>query len=109
MKIDSGANVSLPADFPTDIPLPPDAKLTDAISMGKIHIVGFTVPTDPNATFAALLPLYEAQGWKNYSRVNGQPVLSTDGYEKDGRKLVYTVVADGAGSKVSLRQYPKAE
>jgi hypothetical protein len=109
MKIDSGASVSLPADFPADIPLPPDAKLTDAISMGKIYIVSFTLPTDPGATFATLLPLYQAQGWNNYSRVGGQPIMSTDGYEKDGRKLVYTVVADGAGSKVSLRQYPKAE
>ena len=28
------------------------------------------------------------------------------GYEKEGRKLIYTVVVDDVGSKVNLRHYP---
>lgn len=109
MKVDSGADVALPKDFPADIPLPPGAHLTDAISMGKIQIVAFTLSSDPAATFATMLPLYEAQGWKNSTRVGGQPVMASDGFEKDGRHLIYTVVADGGGSKVSLRHYPPAQ
>lgn len=108
VSIDRGANVALPAGFPADVPVPPGAELTDAVQMGNINIIGFRLPSAPDATFAALLPLYQAQGWKNYSRVDGQPVMGTDGFEKDGRKLIYTVVPDGSGSKVSLRIYPKA-
>jgi len=106
MTVDSGANVALPADFPKDIPIPAGAVLTDAISMGKINVVAFRLSGDPTSVFATLLPLYQAQGWKNYSRVGGEPVLGTDGFEKDGRRLIYTVVPDGTGSKVSLRHYP---
>jgi len=106
VKIDSGGKVALPANFPADIPLPPGAKLTDAITMGRITVIAFTVPTDPDKTFATLLPLYEAQGWKNYTRFDGKPVMASDGYDKDGRKLIYTVVVDDAGSKVNLRHYP---
>lgn len=106
VKIDSGGKVALPADFPADIPLPKGAKLTDAIRMGGINVIAFTLPTDPDKTFAALLPIYEAQGWKNYTRVDGKPMMASDGYDKDGRKLIYTVVVDDAGSKVNLRYYP---
>ena len=106
VKIDSGGKVALPVDFPADIPLPPGAKLTEAITMGRISIIAFTVPTDPDKTFATLLPLYEAQGWKNYTRFDGKPVMASDGYDKDGRKLIYTVVVDDVGSKVNLRHYP---
>ena len=106
VKIDSGGAVALPADFPADVPLPPNAKLTDAISMGRIKVISFTLPTDPDQTFAKLLPLYEAQGWKNYTRFDGQPMMASDGYDKDGRKLIYTVVVDDKGSKVNLRYYP---
>lgn len=107
VRIDHGNNVALPAGFPADVPLPSAAHLTDAVQLGGVNIVGFALPSAPADTAAAMLSLYQGQGWHNYSRVGGQPVMGTDGFDKEGRKLVYTIVPDGSGSKVSLRVYPK--
>lgn len=96
LKQSSGENVSLPADFPADVALPPDYRVMSVMTMGPVTSVVMEVPGMPSGVFDAVKSGQAAQGWKETLSMQGADG-SMLGFEKGDRSLLLNLSKSEAG------------
>ena len=102
IKQSSGDNVTLPADFPTDITLPASYKVMSVMTMGPVTSVVMDVPESPADLFASFKSGQAGQGWKETLSMQGGDG-SMLGFEKDDRSLLVNLGrSEDGGTMVSL-------
>lgn len=109
-NVQAGQN-TLPAGFPSDIPLYSGAVITSSVNMqqpdGKAFILSYTVPEAPDKLSA----FYKEKLSANYqskmdANMNGQMMLMYATADEK-RSVQVTVVAEGSGSQVSITAVQK--
>ncbi len=108
MKTDQGTFSSsnkLPADFPSDVPLYPGAKVQSSVSSAQAQGGGHYVGLETNDAVASVAGWYKteivAKGWKVTLSMDadGSSLL---GGSKDDRELMVTVSGEGGKTTIGI-------
>ena len=95
VRIAVGEDAVLPADFPKDVALPADAKLSRVQHAGASTTLEFTAPGEPAAAVADLDARMRADGWEQAS-VRVPDGIRAQAWEKDRRAVIAWAVPDDA-------------
>lgn len=108
VSITVGDATAIPADFPTDVALPADAKLVRTERTGTSTVLEFSTTNDVATNLADLDARLRAGDWQP-ARVRALPGLRAQAWEKDQRALIaWASEAPGAqGAHVWLRLVPR--
>ncbi|MDX9972103.1 MAG: hypothetical protein RBU21_03830 [FCB group bacterium] len=106
VKMVSGDNAAIPADFPKDVPIYPGAKVTMAASDAGEQTVTVTLQAQDTLDKVSEFVSKEAvaQGWKEdmvIKQPGDQPMHMLE-YQKDNRILMYTLVSNGENVNISM-------
>ncbi len=99
MRHTTGADVALPADFPTDIALPRDYTVLSVMTMGPAVSVVLRSPGSVADVYAQLRTDQAGQGWKESVSMQGSQG-SMLGFEKNKRGLLVNLRPDLDGQTV---------
>lgn len=97
MKIQTGAGLSLPGDFPKDVYLPADYQIQNVVQMGPVNTVVLAVNGESQALVAEITGKMEAQGWKTAMSMQSGDHGSLLTFTQDKRSAVYTVAPSPDG------------
>jgi len=97
VTVHGGDNVSLPGDFPDDIPLPDGYKVESMLETGGSRIIALLAPGDAQQLYAAASEGMQAKGWKQTVALQGDGQGGLLGYEKDGRKATLSFTPETGG------------
>ncbi|GGA82226.1 hypothetical protein GCM10011521_20740 [Arenimonas soli] len=92
----SGDNLSLPADFPADVPLPRDASITNATQLGATISLGAHSPRSLALVFDEFRRAQRAAGWTE-ATVQADAIVRVAGFDKAGRHLEANFVEEAGG------------
>jgi hypothetical protein len=107
ISIQVGDAVALPADFPADVPLPPDARLTKVERGGNGLLLAFQVAGGADATASRFATGMAGAGWTSAVAATVQD-RSTLAWEKDDRAVLAEFAPDGATStRLRLQLLPR--
>jgi hypothetical protein len=100
---DPGTRVSLPADFPADVHLPPRHRIDSAMDMADLKMVNVTTPLELAQVSADVERVMAAQGWKREMAMQAGDG-STLVYSKDRRQAVYQMLrGERGGTRLAVR------
>jgi hypothetical protein len=107
-KTQFGGRVALPADFPRDVPIYPDARPTAAISArGRGTMTTFESGDPPEKVYAFYREQLLAAGWRIDTEANlgGQYML---GLIKDGQQASISITGSDAGARIAVTADPNS-
>ncbi len=108
MKASSGGNLTVPADFPTDVHLPSAAyTISNVVQMGPTVIITLHSSSSLTMLYAEYDTRMKSAGWKEAMAVQSSQSESMLNFQKDNRIVTVTLAAksgssDG-GTEVSLQ------
>ena len=108
VKASSGGNLSVPADFPTDVHLPSAAyTISNVVQMGPTMIITLHSPSSLTTLYAEYDTKMKSAGWKEAMAVQSSQSESTLNFQKDNRVVTVTLAAKSGssddGTEVSLQ------
>ena len=105
----SGDDLPLPDDFPGDVPLPPDARITSATHHGGTISLGAHSPRSLALVFEEFRRAQRAAGWSE-ATVQTDATVRVAGFDKDGRHLEANFVEEaGGGTTLALTVGPAGD
>jgi hypothetical protein len=104
LKMTSGDNATLPANFPKDVYLPARYKLNSAMEMPGAFVLGVEAPGSVAETFAAASAKMSSEGWKQQLTMQQTPQTQIAVYEKANRNATLSISENpGKGVQVSVQ------
>lgn len=105
----SGDNLSLPDDFPGDVSLPRDARITSATHLGATISLGAHSPRSLALVFDEFRQAQRAAGWTE-AAVQADAAVRVAGFDKAGRHLEANFVEEaGGGTTLALTVGPAGD
>lgn len=111
MKVNSGDNVPLPKDFPSDIHLPGTYTVKSAVQMGPSMILEMHTPATVQAVYSDYDSSMKSGGWKEAMAMQTSANESMLSFQKDNRTVVVSITAASNvdGSDVHLQSTSEQE
>jgi hypothetical protein len=105
LKANTGGDVALPKDFPSDVHLPGKYTIKSAMQMGPTFVLTMHSPDAVQALFADYDHSMKAGGWNEAMAMQTSDKESTLTFQKDKRSVVVVITAasDGAGTEVNVQ------
>jgi hypothetical protein len=107
MKASSGNNLTVPAEFPTDVHLPKTAyTISNVVQMGHTIILTLHSPSTMNELYVEYDTTMKSAGWKEAMAMQSSQAESLLSFQKDNRVVTVTLAAQsgqGGGTNVSLQ------
>jgi hypothetical protein len=106
MKINSGGEVALPKDFPSDVHLPGKYTIKSAMQMGPAFVLSMHSPDAVQAVFADYDKSMKAGGWNESAAMQTSDRESVLTFQKDKRNVAIVLTAShdaGGGSDVNVQ------
>jgi hypothetical protein len=96
-----GEDAEIPADFPSDLPVYPGAKVVAGVVAGKGGMVTLQTGDDPGEVADFYREKLAGEGWSLGSEMNlgGQRILPV---EKEGRNAVVQISGDGSETTILI-------
>jgi hypothetical protein len=104
-KANTGGDVALPKDFPTDIHMPEKYTIKSAVQMGPTFVLNMHSPAAVQAIYADYDKTMKAGGWNESMAMQTSAKESMLTFQKDKRNLVVAITAssDSEGSEVNVQ------
>jgi hypothetical protein len=104
-KANTGGDVALPKDFPSDVHLPGKYTIKSAMQMGPTFVLNMHSPDAVQALFADYDKSMKAGGWNEAMAMQTSDKESTLTFQKDKRSVVVVITAasDGGGTEVNVQ------
>lgn len=103
MKAQTGNNLSLPAGFPSDVPIYSGMKIQSAVEMPQL---GFMVQGQAPDGSDAIADFYRAQmlanGWTDATPATQSPAMRQLAFKKGERNAGINLIPSGTGTMVQL-------
>lgn len=96
-----GESVSLPDDFPKDVPIYPEAKVIMSMSVEKGSQVTLSTEDSADKVEAFYKERMKKDGWEEKLSMN-LPVMKMLGWEKDGRELMINVIFEEGKTMINI-------
>lgn len=91
MKVTSGDQATLPANFPKDVYLPAGYKVGSAMEMPGAMVVDVEAPGTVTDTFAAAVTKMKSEGWTQRVAMQQTPQSQVVVYEKANRDATLSI------------------
>lgn len=105
MRMSTGDDLSLPADFPRDVYLPREYALNSVVEMGPVTMVQLSSGQTVSDLYASADQAMQALGWKQVMAMRQASGSAVLGFEKDHRRasLTFSSGADDGRTLVGVQ------
>lgn len=103
VQIQSGAGLSLPADFPKDIYLPASKSIENVAHLGPMTSVVLSLADPPASLLGDIQTQMKALGWKTAMSMQGGAQSSVLAFSKTDRSVMYSVSHINGQTQLSLQ------
>jgi len=103
VKMNSGDNVPLPKDFPSDVHLPAGYKVRNAVSAPQAVMLDLHTPATAQAVFSEYDSAMKAAGWTEAMAIQSPDSGSSLTFTKQKRNVVVVIRSGEGGTDVHVQ------